>query len=188
MSAPAYVLKFQDPQRSRHVDWETNSDASEVNPSGDKISGCQVLGWVVVGLLTIYILTHLFIWFMGYNTSGCASDGASSKVASVASRDPIALKSDDELMRCAQKQAPTVVMFHAPWCSHCKEALPQYKAAARASNAECYTADCQNDIQAFTNYGIKGFPTFLRFDGNGEATEYKGPRTANALTLFINGE
>lgn len=190
MSAPpAYMYEFK--RDDRH--WDTESDDGSLHDGHHhghhhKPSGCQVLGWVVVGILTIYILGYLFVWLTGMDQAGCGT-GTSSKVAALAPpAGPTRIKNDGELHHCAKKNATTVVMFHAPWCSHCKQALPQFEIASKQAGVECYTADCQNDVQAYTDYNIKGFPTFLRFDAAGDFVEYTGKRDAASLLQFINGK
>jgi thiol-disulfide isomerase/thioredoxin len=83
------------------------------------------------------------------------------------------------------------VMFRADWCGYCKQALPEYKSAAKHSNNMFYAIEEQelNKYQDKTgvNLSITGFPTFFHHPAvsatspAAHVSKYTGPRTMQAM-------
>ncbi|KAK3813720.1 MAG: hypothetical protein JOS17DRAFT_761398 [Linnemannia elongata] len=80
--------------------------------------------------------------------------------------------------------------FYAPWCGHCKNLVPQYKAAAKNLNgiAKMAAIDCDDDKNKplCSQYGIQGFPTIKIFPANRKGgakypKDYQGERSAKAI-------
>jgi len=95
------------------------------------------------------------------------------------------------------KGAPTatLVEFFAPWCGHCKKLAPKLETAAQAVGtgpsalAKFASVDCEAHPTLCEAFAVSGFPTLLFWNaGSGgtakEAWEYRGPRSAEALTAF----
>ena len=85
-------------------------------------------------------------------------------------------------------------MFHAPWCSHCKELKPAFDQAARRLRAEepraLFAAKCDATLPSTKamseRYGVTGFPTLLLFrKGSRGPKPYMGDRSAEALASFV---
>ena len=84
-----------------------------------------------------------------------------------------------------------MLLFYAPWCTHCKELSPKYEEVAKKlknNNPKLLIAridGSQNDVD---NISISGFPTIMFFPGNRKdkpPIEYKGRRTAEDIISFI---
>ena len=84
-----------------------------------------------------------------------------------------------------------MLLFYAPWCTHCKELSPKYEEVAkklRNNNPKLLIAridGSQNDVE---NISISGFPTIMFFPGNRKdknPIEYKGRRTTEDIIAFI---
>ncbi|KAF8927696.1 hypothetical protein BGZ58_010220 [Dissophora ornata] len=82
--------------------------------------------------------------------------------------------------------------FYAPWCGHCKNLVPQYKAAAKNLHGivKMGAIDCDDDKNKpiCSQYDIKGFPTIKVFPPNRgnkkglkRPTDYQGERSAKAI-------
>ena len=92
----------------------------------------------------------------------------------------------------AGDDAPTIIMFHAPWCGHCKNAMPhfdkfkeEYKGPLVIRKVDC---DANKDLAE--KYGINGFPTIRCYpkgviDLNNYIT-YDGARTTDGFMKFAN--
>ncbi|KAF9985215.1 protein disulfide isomerase (PDI) protein [Mortierella antarctica] len=89
-----------------------------------------------------------------------------------------------------------MVEFYAPWCGHCKNLVPQYKAAAENLRgiAKLGAIDCDNDMNKplCSQYGIQGFPTIKVFPpsksgkkGVKYPQDYQGERTAAAMAKHV---
>ncbi len=80
----------------------------------------------------------------------------------------------------------TMVAFTAGWCGYCKAIKPELMKLAEMPQDKFHffqidTTDVANE-QLFKDFGIKGFPTLLRFDPKTNTWQrYEGERTANAL-------
>ncbi|KAF9542302.1 protein disulfide isomerase (PDI) protein [Mortierella hygrophila] len=83
-----------------------------------------------------------------------------------------------------------MVEFYAPWCGHCKNLVPQYKAAAKNLKgiAKMAAIDCDDDKNKplCSQYGIQGFPTIKIFPANRKGgvkypKDYQGERSAKAI-------
>ncbi|KAF9561849.1 protein disulfide isomerase (PDI) protein [Mortierella alpina] len=89
-----------------------------------------------------------------------------------------------------------MVEFYAPWCGHCKNLAPHYKAAAENLRgiAKLGAIDCDEDMNKAlcSQYGIKGFPTIKVFPpsktgkkGVKFPQDYQGERSAAAIAKHV---
>jgi len=85
-----------------------------------------------------------------------------------------------------------MVMFHAPWCGHCKNMMPIWDEFAQ--NLDGYNGvrvvkvDGQENPELAKLHGVQGFPTvkFLpKGIENTESATYNGARTVDSLSKFI---
>lgn len=80
---------------------------------------------------------------------------------------------------------PTFVMFHAPWCGHCKRAMPDYEEASNELKGKVPFArvNCDEQKSLCGQHGVQGFPTF-KFFTNGAPEDYQGARSREAFAEF----
>lgn len=87
-------------------------------------------------------------------------------------------------------EKPTIVMFSAPWCGHCKNLVPHFSKAANTLDGIVKFAnlDCDADMNKglCAQYQIQGFPTLKLFPATKKRLprDYRGERTAQALVEF----
>ncbi|KAF9381465.1 protein disulfide isomerase (PDI) protein [Podila verticillata] len=85
-----------------------------------------------------------------------------------------------------------MVEFYAPWCGHCKNLTPHYKAAAKNLHGivKLGAIDCDDDQNKpiCGQYGIQGFPTIKVFPSSrtGKSSvkypqDYQGERSGRAI-------
>ncbi|TPX35485.1 hypothetical protein SmJEL517_g02094 [Synchytrium microbalum] len=84
------------------------------------------------------------------------------------------------------KSGPAFVMFHAPWCGHCKKLAPVWEAFADSMKNKLNVAkvDCTVESVLCKKQGVMGYPT-LKYFGGGEVLEYSGGRTLSALQDYV---
>ena len=89
----------------------------------------------------------------------------------------------------------TVVLFHADWCGHCKNFVPQWdkltsswenqESDVKIMKVECVKPNEKKEhSEIMEKYNIKGYPTILIFD-NGSHTEYTGDRDIVSISNYL---
>ena len=83
-----------------------------------------------------------------------------------------------------------MVIFYAPWCSHCKEFMPKYEEAAKImkGNDKLIMAKIDGSANEVESVAITGFPIILFYPGNKKKEEpihYNGKRTTEDIIKFI---
>ncbi len=84
-----------------------------------------------------------------------------------------------------------ILLFYAPWCTHCKELSPKYEEVGKKlkdKNPKLLIAKIDGSENEVENIEISGFPTIMFFPGNKKnksPIEYKGRRTTEDIIQFI---
>ncbi|KAL7638944.1 UNVERIFIED_CONTAM: hypothetical protein RMT77_010478 [Armadillidium vulgare] len=83
-----------------------------------------------------------------------------------------------------------LVMFYAPWCTHCKAMKSDYCSAASQMAKEgidghLATVDATVERSLSSKYNIEGFPTLKLFQRGIEVAEYNGERKASKFVAFM---
>ncbi len=92
-----------------------------------------------------------------------------------------------ELDEHIQSSEPTMVLFYADWCGHCKKLKPTWEQTAKQANTDRKRmvhidvgGKTPEQKELMDRYQIDGFPTILIFQ-DGKHTPYEGSRTADAF-------
>jgi protein disulfide-isomerase A6 len=83
---------------------------------------------------------------------------------------------------------PSLIFFYAPWCGHCKNAMPEFQKVMKMKKDVAHMIDCDANQDIAQKYGIQGFPTIRYYPNgikNGNPREYQGNRTAEDMMDFI---
>lgn len=87
---------------------------------------------------------------------------------------------------------PTLALFHANWCGHCKHFAPEWEKLKSMIPQGISMVDLEHgrDQEALRLFNIEGFPT-IRFYPYGvnpqeRFVEYSGPRNAESIVDFLN--
>lgn len=85
---------------------------------------------------------------------------------------------------------PTLVMFYAPWCGHCKRMKPEFSKAADELHKEGFQGrlalfDCTQNPKIAEELEIEGYPTVKLFINGQYVKDYKGNRSLPDLKDFM---
>ena len=82
-----------------------------------------------------------------------------------------------------------LVMFHAPWCGHCKRLMPDFDQLANDVFSEKEIAVAKVDAVSYpglaATHKVDGYPTLIFFDKTLKRTEYSGSRSLEDLKKFV---
>jgi len=76
-----------------------------------------------------------------------------------------------------------ITLFHASWCGHCKNFLPEWEKLQELSKSlqiETVDYEVTNNKEIMQKAGIKGYPT-IRITNNNNEYDYHGERTATDI-------
>ena len=89
---------------------------------------------------------------------------------------------------------PTFAMFHAPWCGHCKTALPKFKQLkgklqnSAGKKVEATHINADENAELAKEHGVAGYPTMKYYPrglAGKQAVDYKGGRTVPEMSAFV---
>ena len=88
----------------------------------------------------------------------------------------------------AGNEVPVVADFWADWCGPCKMMAPAFAQAARQRpRVQFVKVDTEASPKATAQYGIRGIPTMILFEGGGERARVSGAMAAAQLVGWIDG-
>ena len=99
---------------------------------------------------------------------------------------------DDDPKKVFSSTKPTMVLFYAPWCGHCKSMKPEYERLRekykKNSNKNVVMINCDDHKEFASKAGIQGFPTLRLYQNpkDDKYVDYEGPRTADAIETFLS--
>ncbi|RZC48640.1 hypothetical protein C5167_017061 [Papaver somniferum] len=114
-------------------------------------------------------------------------------LSSAVTADDVVILTDENFEKQVGQDRGALVEFYAPWCGHCKKLAPEYEKLGgnfkKAKSVLIGKVDCDEHKSVCGKYGVSGYPTLQWFpQGSLEPKKYEGPRTAEALTEFVNTE
>lgn len=82
---------------------------------------------------------------------------------------------------------PTIYLFKASWCGHCKAFRENWNALANkfGNKVNFVLYDSDKNEKEIKQWRVQGFPTIIYRKG-ASATEFNGDRDMNSLVNFIN--
>ncbi len=103
----------------------------------------------------------------------------------------VTLANDDFEAYLARSEQLVLLKLYAPWCGHCKRLAPEYEKAgkdAREAKKPYVFAqiDCTTSPKASEKYNLTGYPTLKLIKAGEVLDTYTGPRTADAITRYMD--
>lgn len=90
-----------------------------------------------------------------------------------------------------ENQGPSLVIFKAEWCGHCKRAMPEIEKLQQEDlgNVTIVVVDSDKEPELCKKHGIQGFPTIRYYPNGLENTEnyenFEGERTVQGFKTFL---
>lgn len=108
----------------------------------------------------------------------------------LASKDVWHVESSSSLYKLLGKERkPILVMFYAPWCSHCQRMKPEFARAATALKGKAVLAGMDVDkpeaMLIREEFNITGFPTVLYFEEGKLKYDYWKERDAKSIVEWM---
>ena len=170
-------IHIRDPRNDYGVDPSPKSDGA--TPESAKIA--LIVAVVVAAVAAVYFwLGQVRAEKHGTKASGTCGGKGGAAIDS----------SGSSLRHAISSPKGVVVMFYAPWCSHCKAMSPAYdSAAARTGDGKMLKVNGDPDagivtVEELKKWGVEGFPTVLKFENSRVVDTYEGDRSESSIASF----
>ena len=114
---------------------------------------------------------------------GCARAKSNGK------KLPVFSESRETFESILKKHPVVVALFFTDWCGHCKVIKPKFTEAAQTAG-DTYPHFIQVDgtirKDLLQQFGIRGFPTILKFHNGVKVDTYRGNRQVQDILRFAN--
>jgi protein disulfide-isomerase-like protein len=150
----------------------------------------QIALWVVLGVFIVAVIIFAVFYpnrFRRMNNNENFDD-YSALMENMSSSD----ETDDDPKKVFSSTKPTMVLFYAPWCGHCKTMKPDYERLRekykKNPNKNVVMINCDDHKEFASKAGVQGFPTLRLYKNpkDDKYVDYDGPRTAEAIETFLS--
>ena len=160
-------------------------------------SGCssdnkiQIALWVVLGVFIIAVIIMAVFYPARFSRINNQEkfENLDALMESPASTND---SGDDDPKKVFSSTKPTMVLFYAPWCGHCKSMKPEYerlrKKYMKVPDKNVVMINCDDHKEFASKAGIQGFPTLRLYQNpkDDKYVDYEGPRTADAIEAYLS--
>lgn len=161
------------------VPFYKHSPLSSYNEPAGGIVVLMVLG-AVIAIVVCLVIRYA-------RARPCAASALAARRSGGGGATPgkaVAATSPQHLEELVSVPTRTFCMFHAPWCGHCRLALPEFEMAATlVPSCTFVTVDCENvmDAPAMKKHDVTHFPLFVVYERGNRVHVHEGGRTKDAF-------
>ena len=94
----------------------------------------------------------------------------------------------DSMIGGGNNDGPEVYLFKAEWCGHCNSFKPVWNELndKYKSKYNFVTFDSDKNKKEMQQWQIKGFPTIMLKNKDGQVVEFRGSRDIETLSMFLD--
>jgi len=160
-------------------------------------SGCssdnkiQIALWVVLGVFIVAVII-MAVFYPSRFSRMDSQESFENLDALMENPASVNDSGDDDPKTVFSSTKPTMVLFYAPWCGHCKSMKPEYERLRekykKNPNKNVVMINCDDHKEFASKAGVQGFPTLRLYKNpkDDKYVDYEGPRTAEAIETYLS--